>query len=63
MNASTTKLRQWTTLNPLTHMVETGDGTQVSVEVTDSVDCLADILRICQIRDDQRRKEVRDGSG
>lgn len=55
--------REWITLNPLTYMVETGDGTRVSVEITDSVDCLADIFRICQIRDDQRHKEVRDGSG
>lgn len=63
MSVTTIKGRGWAPLNPLTQMVETGDGTEVAVELTDSVTCLADILHIARIRDDQRRKEVPDGRG
>lgn len=63
MSASTTNGRNWTTFNPLTQMVETRDGTEVAVELTDNVTCLADALHIAKIRDDQRLEEVPDGRG
>ncbi len=54
---------QWTAFNPLTQMVETVDGTEIAMELTDNVECLADVLHIAKLRDDQRRKEVPNGRG
>ena len=44
----------WVRFNPLTQSYETRDGTSVAAEVIESVKCLADVLRIASIREDQR---------
>lgn len=40
----------WVTYNPLTNTYDTQDGTNVAAELVDNVQCLADVLRIAQIR-------------
>jgi hypothetical protein len=44
----------WVQFNTLTQCYETPDGTRVAAEVADNVECLADVLRIAIIRDEQR---------
>lgn len=44
----------WVTYNPLTNTYDTQDGTSVAAELVDNVQCLADVLRIAQIRARQR---------
>lgn len=44
----------WVRFNPATQTYDTPDGTRVAVELVDSVVCLADVLRIACIREDQR---------
>lgn len=44
----------WVTYNPLTNTYDTPDGTSVAAELVDGVQCLADVLRIAQIRASQR---------
>lgn len=46
----------WVLLNPHTMTYDTRDGTRVAVELVDNVRCLADVLRIAQIRDEQRQQ-------
>jgi phage terminase large subunit-like protein len=45
---------KWVKYNPLTATYDTPDGTSVAAEVVDSVQCLADVLHIAQIRADTR---------
>ena len=40
--------------NPQTATYDTSDGTKVAAELVDGVDCLADVLRIASIREEQR---------
>lgn len=44
----------WVTYNPMTATYDTKDGTQVPAELVHNVQCLADVLRIAQIRARQR---------
>ena len=44
----------WVTYNPRTNTYDTLDGTSVAAELVDSVQCLADVLHIAQIRARQR---------
>jgi hypothetical protein len=46
--------REWVTYNPLTATYDTPDGTSVSAELVDNVQCLADVMHIAQIRAKQR---------
>lgn len=46
--------KPWLTFDPLTRTYKTGDGTQVAEELTDNVQCFADILHIANIREEQR---------
>lgn len=48
----------WVQFNHLTQTVETRDGTAVAVEVTDSVQCIADVLNIANVREQQRAAKV-----
>lgn len=45
---------QWIRFNAMTHCYETRDGTSVSVEVCDGVECLADVFHIASVRENQR---------
>ena len=47
-------MSEWVTYNPLTATYDTPDGTKVAAELVDSVQCLADVLHIAQIREAQR---------
>ena len=49
-----------TLFNPLTQCYETKDKTSVSAELVDSVACLADILIISTIREQQRTDKKKD---
>jgi hypothetical protein len=49
---------EWVKYNPETLMYETGDGTKVAAEIVESVQCLADILVIAQIRERQRNEKL-----
>ena len=40
--------------NPLTDSYDTPDGTKVSAMLTENASCIADILNILSIRDNQR---------
>lgn len=53
----------WVRFNHLTWMYETKDGTEIPAETVDSVQCLADVLRIADIREKQRitLKETNNG--
>lgn len=44
----------WLRYNALTHTYDTPDGTTVPTELADNVECLADVLRIADIRASQR---------
>lgn len=44
----------WVQFDPLTHTYVTGDGTRIAAEIADNVQCLADVLRISVIREQQR---------
>jgi len=44
----------WVRYNPTTNTYDTKDGTRVASEVVESVQCLADVLRIATIREKQR---------
>ena len=44
----------WVHHNPSTDTYDTPDGTKVAAELCDSVECLADILHIAIVREDQR---------
>ena len=44
----------WVSHNPNTATYDTPDGTKVPVELADNVECLADVLHIVQIREEQR---------
>lgn len=45
----------WVRYNPSTDTYDTPDGTKVGAELCDNVECLADILHIATVREDQRR--------
>ena len=45
---------EWARYNVLTDTYDTPDGTHVAAELVDSVQCLADVLHIAQIRASQR---------
>jgi hypothetical protein len=45
-----------TEFNPLTYTYDTKDGTNVAAEVCDSVECLADVFHIANIRQTQREQ-------
>lgn len=49
-----TTAREWVRFNPLTYSYDTPDGTHIPAELADSVQCLADVVRIAQLRDQQR---------
>lgn len=51
-----------TLFNPLTQCYETKDKTSVSAELVESVACLADILIISTIREQQRLERKKDES-
>jgi hypothetical protein len=44
----------WVRYNPATNTYDTKDGTKVASEVVESVECLADVLRVATIREKQR---------
>lgn len=44
----------WIRYNPLTSTYDTRDGTCVAAELVDNAQCLAHVLRIYQIRAEQR---------
>jgi hypothetical protein len=46
--------REWVKYSPLTATYDTPDGTSVPAEIADNAQCLADVLRIAQIRSKQR---------
>lgn len=46
--------KDWVTFNPLKQVYETCDGTAVAAELVDTVNCLADIITVCHIRETQR---------
>lgn len=50
--------REWVNYNPLTAAYDTPDGTSVAAELVDNVQCLADVLRIAQIRAKQRTERT-----
>lgn len=54
--------REWVRFNPLTDTYDTPDGTHIPAELADSVECLADVLRIAQLRDQQRATAKPSGS-
>jgi hypothetical protein len=48
------KPREWVRYNPQTHTYDTPDGTRIAAELADNVRCLADVLYIAGIRQQQR---------
>jgi hypothetical protein len=46
--------REWVVLDPLTQSYRTRDGTTIPAELVDNITCLADVLRIAVMRDNQR---------
>jgi hypothetical protein len=46
--------KPWVVFNNCTQTYDTRDGTKVAAELVDNVQCLADVLRISLIREDQR---------
>lgn len=55
------KPEQWVRYNHLTNTYDTPDGTRVASEITDNVTCLADVVRIAQIREEQRTALTTEG--
>lgn len=51
---STPNRNSWVSYNDKTATYDTPDGTSVAAEVVDGVECLADLLRISNIRAQQR---------
>lgn len=51
---------EWILFDPRTQTYKTKDGTSVSAELVDNVQCLADVLRIAQIRELQRFCKTRE---
>ncbi|MCD9087392.1 hypothetical protein LR961_11550 [Stenotrophomonas sp. SY1] len=57
-------MSRWETYNPITHCIETPDGTVVAAEIIDSIECLADLFYVMQIRSEQRKQmPVNNGAG
>lgn len=50
--------QEWVKYNHLTATYDTLDNTKVAAEIIDSIQCLADILYIAQIRAKQRLDNV-----
>jgi hypothetical protein len=50
--------KQWVSFNYLTQTYDTLDETKVSAELIDSAECLADVLNISSIRDNQRADKI-----
>ena len=50
----------WERFNPLTHMVETKDGTKIAVEIITSVTCLWDYIEIARMRAKQREEMTKE---
>lgn len=49
---------EWVQFNHLTQSVESRDGTAVAVEVTDNVQCFADVMHIAGVREQQRAAQA-----
>jgi hypothetical protein len=47
-------LKQWVRYNHLTDTYDTRDGTKIAAGLVRNANCLADILRIASIREEQR---------
>ena len=54
---------RWVTYNPLTATYDTPDGTAVAAELVESVQCMADLLNIAQIRAEQRTDDTAPAAG
>ncbi|HET8694999.1 MAG TPA: hypothetical protein VFM33_10065 [Aquabacterium sp.] len=53
--------KEWVTYNPQTATYDTPDGTSVPAEIVDNCWCLADVLRVCQLRTEQRAAQQSKG--
>lgn len=54
MSKPETKKQEWVFFNDLTMTYDTPDGTKVAAELIDNAQCLADVLYIAIIRQEQR---------
>ncbi len=57
-NQSPIPARDWVKYNSLTATYDTPDGTRVAAELVDNAQCLADVLNISIIRENQRSKRT-----
>ncbi len=54
MSELTNDPRPWVQFDPLTQTYGTRDGTKVAGELVNGVECLADVIHIAALRDQQR---------